>query len=224
MQNLFFIRTNTSTTQNSYIFSLQKIITMTDIKIVAVSLLILLSACGSNTKPTTDKQEVKNSVSLTDEHQTFFNHLKSLCGKSFSGEQVFRSHHGESWAGRKMIMHVETCEDNQVYIPFHVDNDHSRTWMFVIEEGALVFRHQHLHEDGTQEDGSMYGGIATDEGTGQVQYFPADKHTAEVIDGGGDNLWIVSLDEELTTFSYRLDRAGEKRFEIVFDLTQPITE
>ncbi|MDD3569028.1 MAG: hypothetical protein PHT92_11575 [Bacteroidales bacterium] len=53
--------------------------------------------------------------------------MASLCGKSFKGEQAYRRHHGESWADRKMAMHVTVCEDDRVYIPFHIDDDHSRT-------------------------------------------------------------------------------------------------
>lgn len=155
-------------------------------------------------------------------HVEFLSNLASLCGKSFAGEQTYRSHHGESWAGRAMIMHVTVCEDDKVHIPFHVDEDRSRTWMFLAEDGKLRFRHQHLHEDGTHEEGSMYGGYADERGTAYVQYFPADEYTGTVIEGGGGNLWTVSMDEDLTWFSYRLDRDGEKRFEIRFDLTKPI--
>lgn len=155
-------------------------------------------------------------------HGEFLSNLASLCGKSFAGEQTYRSHHGESWAGRAMIMHVTVCEDDKVHIPFHVDEDRSRTWMFLAEEGKLRFRHQHLHEDGTHEEGSMYGGYADERGTAYVQYFPADEYTGTVIEGGGGNLWTVAMDEDLTWFSYRLDRDGEKRFEIRFDLTKPI--
>jgi hypothetical protein len=190
--------------------------------VTGIFMLLLIAACGPRVQKETQSNMEETNLLSSDDQQAFFNNLKSLCGQSFGGQQVFRSHHGESWAGRTMIMHVNVCEDDHLYIPFHVNDDHSRTWMFMIEDGKLVFRHQHLHEDGTPEDGSMYGGFANDAGNAFVQYFPADEHTATVIDGGGDNLWIVSMDEALTSLSYRLDRAGEKRFEIVFDLKNPL--
>jgi hypothetical protein len=198
---------------------------MSKIYVIAVVVLFLTVSCGPRIKPDADayETEVETNLLVSDDQQAFFNNLKSLCGQSFKGEQIYRSHHGESWAGREMIMYITECEDDHVYIPFHVDEDRSRTWMFTIEDGQLVFRHQHLHEDGTPEDGSMYGGFANEAGSAFVQYFPADEHTATVIDGGGDNLWIVSMDEALTQLSYRLDRSGEKRFEIVFDLKKPIS-
>ena len=185
-------------------------------------LVILVSACGQRTRPADDLTEVESGIFDSDAHQAFFNNLTSLCGQTFMGEQVYRSHHGDSWADKSMIMHITACDDGQIKIPFHVDDDESRTWIFLSEEGKLRFRHQHLHEDGTPEEGSLYGGYATDEGTAFMQYFPADDYTATVIEDGGGNVWTVSMDENLTQFSYRLDRDGEKRLELIFDLTNPV--
>ena len=182
--------------------------------------LIFTMACGSQSQ----KKAEENTASKfgAEIHEAFINNLKTLCGKSFAGEQTYRSHHGESWAERNLIMHVTVCRDDKVHIPFHVDEDHSRTWMFDLEDGKLRFRHQHLHEDGTHEEGSMYGGYADEKGSAFVQYFPADEYSAQAIEDGGGNVWTVSLAEDLSWFSYRLDRDGEKRFEIRFDLTIPI--
>ncbi|MBW6479678.1 MAG: hypothetical protein K0B37_09640 [Bacteroidales bacterium] len=193
-------------------------------KFVLPVLFFATVSCGPRTQPAEDLTETPPGLFDSETHQVFFNNLASLCGQSFMGEQVYRSHHGESWADRTMIMYVTVCEDDHIHIPFHVDDDHSRTWMFLAEDGKLRFRHQHLHEDGTHEEGSMYGGFADENGTAFVQYFPADEYTAGVIEDGGGNLWTVSMDEEFTMFSYRLDRDGEKRFEIVFDLTNPILQ
>lgn len=187
----------------------------------ALTLLVFVN-CGQRQKTSEETTMTETEALESGVHQVFFDNLKTLCGKSFKGEQVYRSHHGESWAGREMIMHVSVCEDDHMHIPFHVDDDHSRTWMFLKEEGKLRFRHQHLHDDGTHEEGSMYGGYANDQGNAFVQYFPADEYTAQVIEGGGRNVWTVSIDEAFTAFSYRLDRDGEKRFEIIFDISNPI--
>jgi len=185
-------------------------------------LIVIIAACGTGNKQNESKSQEADSPFINSTHEEFVKNLATLCGKSFNGEQAYRSHHGESWADRKMIMHVTVCEDDRVYIPFHIDDDHSRTWMFVAEDGKLRFKHQHLHEDGTPEEGSMYGGYANDKGTAFVQHFPADEYTGQVIDGGAGNVWIVSIAEDLSWFSYRLDRGGEKRLEIRFDLTNPI--
>ncbi len=197
-------------------------------KLIPFMTVILFLGCGQRTQPVEDFTETPPGLFDSEVHQAFFNNLASLCGQSFKGEQVYRSHHGESWADRSMIMYVTVCEDDHIHIPFHVDADHSRTWMFMAEDGKLVFRHQHLYEDGTHEESSMYGGYASERGTEFIQYFPADEFSATVIEDGGGNIWTVSMVQayppfaSMQTFSYRLDRDGEKRFEIVFDLTNPL--
>lgn len=191
-------------------------------KILPFVLALIVLSCGPRTQPAEDYTEVPPGLFDSEKHEAFFNNLSSLCGMSFYGKQAYRSHHGESWADRTMIMHVKVCEDDQIHIPFHVNDDHSRTWMFMAEEGKLVFRHQHLYPDGTHEEGSMYGGFADEQGDAFTQYFPADEYSAGVIEDGGGNVWTVCMDEEMTFFSYQLDRDGEKRFEIVFDLTNPV--
>ena len=195
---------------------------MNRILLLFISVLLVTMSCVNREAKVKTIEETKTSRFESEVHQAFLENLASLCGKSFKGEQLYRSHHGASWADRKMVMHVTVCEDDKVYIPFHLDDDHSRTWMFVAEDGKLRFKHQHLHEDGTPEEGSMYGGYADDNGTPYIQYFPADEYTGQVIDGGAGNVWIVSLAEDLSWYSYRLDRDGEKRLEVLFDLTKPI--
>lgn len=167
-------------------------------------------------------QDARASALHSETHQDFFDNLARLCGTSFAGKQVYRSHHGSSWAHLDLTMHVSRCRPDSIFIPFRVGDDTSRTWLFVVEEGRLRFRHDHRHEDGTPEDESLYGGYANGNGTAFVQYFPADDFTANLIDGGGGNLWTVSISEDFSAFSYRLDRDGEKRFQIDFDLSQPL--
>ncbi len=43
----------------------------------------------------------------------------------------------ESWAHMEFIMHVTLCEDDRIFVPFHLDDDHSRTWMFLVEDGKM---------------------------------------------------------------------------------------
>jgi hypothetical protein len=196
---------------------------MKKILMIIMFALIMISSCGPSGQRDQQKEESVNRLE-SEIHQAFFNNLASLCGNAYAGRQEFRSHHGESWADKTMIMYVDVCEEEYIHIPFHVDDDWSRTWMFIKENGKLVFRHQHLHEDGSPEDSSMYGGYANNEGTAFVQYFPADDYTATAIEGGGGNVWIVTIDEDFKWYSYRLDRDGEKRLEIVFDVENPIDE
>ncbi len=195
------------------------------LRLIVSVLLVVMVAFGGQTGECCGRARDHNeSVFTNPDHQAFMKNLGKLWGNSYQGQQVYRSHHGDSWADRLILMHVEVCEDQKVHVAFHADEDRYRTWMFIVEDGELAFKHRYLNEDGTRMDGSMYGGNATDKGSGFVQHFQADKFSGSIIDGGGENLWTVSLFEDLSTFSYRLDRDGEKRFEIIFDLTNPWQE
>jgi hypothetical protein len=153
----------------------------------------------------------------------FFNNLKTLCGLSFSGRQIFMAEGRESWEDRTMIMYVDLCDDDAILIPFHLDEDKSRTWMFLNEEGQLRFRHDHRHEDGTPEDITMYGGYSDPErATAFYQVFPADEYTIELIPRSIASEWVVELKYEMTVFSYQLHHEGELIFQADFDLRSPL--
>lgn len=184
-------------------------------------LLLLFISCGPRPQAA---QETPPAVLASETHQAFFNNLAQLCGQSFRGEQKFRSHHAEGWAHLDMIMHVNVCEADQIQIPFHVGDDSSRTWLFLVEDERLRFRHDHRHPDGTPEDETLYGGYADEKGTAWIQHFPADEYTGTLIEGGEGNVWTVEISEDFSTFSYQLERNGEKRLRIEFDLTKAINQ
>jgi hypothetical protein len=189
------------------------------IRLILPLLLVLAVSCGPRPQQAQDTPE---SPLTSEAHQAFFNNLSQLCGQSFRGEQVFRSHHAEGWAHLDMLMHVTICESDQIHIPFHVGDDTSRTWLFLVEDGRLRFRHDHRHPDGTPEDETLYGGYADEHGTAFLQHFPADEYTGILIDGGEGNVWTIEISEDFSVLSYQLERDGEKRLQINFDLTQPI--
>ena len=128
----------------------------------------------------------------------------------------------DSWAHMDFVMHVTVCEEDRVYIPFHLDEDQSRTWMFLVEDGRLRFRHDHRYPDGTPEERTLYGGYADGTGTVFRQHFPADEYTIELLHDTLNRQWNVVMDEEMTNFSYQLQYHGEIVFQADFDLTQPL--
>ncbi len=171
------------------------------------------------------EQGQHNDVSAFEQEsfQAFYQNLQSLCGKSFEGKQVYMQEGRESWEEKGMIMHVTVCEDDELHIPFHLDEDHSRTWMFFNEDGKLRFRHDHRYKDGTPEEMTMYGGYADAErGTPFYQVFPADKYTIDIHPISVDSEWVVELSEDLSVFSYQLHHEGEMIFEARFDLSNPV--
>ena len=69
----------------------------------------------------------------------FWNTLKEHCGKSYEGKISIRAKKGDGFTGEKLVMHVRSCEENTIRIPFFVGTDKSRTWVFININIAFVF-------------------------------------------------------------------------------------
>ncbi|TVQ12274.1 MAG: hypothetical protein EA361_11380 [Bacteroidetes bacterium] len=182
---------------------------------------ILLASCGGAPRETEERTSA-DEVTISETEQAFLNNLASLCGQSFLGREVYMQEGRESWADKVMVMHVTVCEDTHVHIPFHMDEDTSRTWMFLAEDGRLRFRHDHRYPDGTPEEQTLYGGYADGTGTAFKQHFPADDYTIELLVDTLNRQWNVVLSEDMTNFSYQLQYHGEIVFRADFDLTNPL--
>lgn len=158
----------------------------------------------------------------TNPSETFWNSLKSHCDKAYEGSLVLPEE-DDSFGGKKLVMHVRACSDNEIKIPFYVGDDKSRTWILTKNKGILTLKHDHRHEDGTEDDVNFYGGTASNAGKEDIQFFPADVQTQQMIPGAATNVWWITLDNK--TFSYNLKRLGTDRiFKVVMDLTKPIAE
>ena len=189
--------------------------------IVMISTLMLLTACGGRD---TQRAVVDTGAvaGLTEAEKGFMDNLRSLCGKSFAGEQTYMAEGRPSWEHYDFVMHVTVCEEDRVHIPFHLSDDHSRTWLFLAEEEGLRFRHDHRYEDGTPEARNLYGGYSDGTGSAFEQHFPADDYTIELLTDTLNRKWSVIIDEDLEWMVYRLSYHGETVFEGKFDLSEPI--
>ncbi len=167
-------------------------------------------------------QQHNDSQSINPDEQAFFDHLRSLCGKSFAGSETYMADGHDSWAHLDFVMHVTVCENDRVHIPFHLSDDHSRTWMFLVEEGRLRFRHDHRNEDGSPDERNLYGGYADGAGTAFEQHFPNDDYTLAMLNDDRERMWSVLLDEKLESMTYRLSYGDRLIFEAMFDLSKPI--
>ena len=191
--------------------------------LILMTLAFLLSYCGSGPRQDQSAEAMDEAEKiLPDSEMAFLNNLKSLCGQSFRGQETYMQEGRESWAGKDLVMHVTVCEPDHVHIPFHIDDDYSRTWMFLAEDGRLRFRHDHRHEDGTPEDQTLYGGYSDGTGDAFRQHFPADDYTIDHLTDTLNREWNVVLNEEMTNFSYRLLYHGKIVFQADFDLTEPL--
>ncbi|WP_339609442.1 hypothetical protein [uncultured Roseivirga sp.] len=153
----------------------------------------------------------------------FWNTLQTHCGKSYEGEITAGGVEGDGFMGEKLVMHVRSCEENTIRIPFFVGEDKSRTWVFTMTEDKLIrLKHDHRHEDGTEDKVTQYGGLSSNTGLANIQFFPADQETSDLISYASNNVWWVTVDDK--SFTYNLKRIGSDRvFSVKFDLTKEVT-
>ena len=150
----------------------------------------------------------------------FWNNLEQHCGKAFEG-QVVEAPENDDFRGKKLVMHVRSCEENLIKIPFFVGEDKSRTWVLTKIGGRIELKHDHRHEDGTEDEVTMYGGTTSNHGLAELQVFPADQETADLLPLAASNVWWITLDKN--TFTYNLRRIGTDRyFSVAFDLSKPV--
>jgi hypothetical protein len=91
--------------------------------------------------------------------QAFLRAFQPYCGKAFAARIVQDSAPSPAWQ-QPLVVHIRDCGDDVVRMPLHVGADRSRTWVLTLREGYLDFQHIHLHEDGSPDSVSPYGGQA----------------------------------------------------------------
>ena len=157
---------------------------------------------------------------LSESQETFWNELLKHCGSAYTGKLEAVPAPAD-FAGKELKMYVMSCDENTIKIPFYVGEDRSRTWMLTKTVNGILLKHDHRLADGSEDEVTMYGGLTSNGGSANVQFFPADQETTDVIPGAAANLWWITIDD--SQFSYNLRRVtGPNLFSVVFDLTNPI--
>jgi len=150
----------------------------------------------------------------------FWNTLQSHCNKTYEGALALPEN-DKDFGGKKLTMHVRSCSDSVIKIPFFVGEDRSRTWILTYKNDRIALQHDHRHKDGTEDAINFYGGVTTNPGQSGLQIFSADQRTQEMIPAASSNVWWITIDA--TTFTYNLRRLGTDRvFKVVMDLTKTI--
>lgn len=155
------------------------------------------------------------STASEDSREQFFNSLAALCGARYEGEMTFPQDGQDSFAGKLLVAEIASCNDSEIRVPFSVGDDTSRTWLFKKIDGGLQLKHDHRHADGSPDEITMYGGMASDGGSAKTQSFAADQHTAELIPAAATNIWTVRFSEDADQLTYHLERHAKPRFTAV---------
>lgn len=179
---------------------------------IVVALIVGLTACGRGQSETQsgERTAVKNE---------FFESLSSLCGNTYHGETLFPDDPDDEMVGADLTMHIESCGEDEIRIPFIVNEDSSRTWVItLLDDDTLLLKHDHRYPDGTPHSLTNYGGFASDNGTESSQFFEADQETKDMLPEASTNVWMMELNTEENKFVYYLERHNESRYRAEFEI------
>ena len=156
----------------------------------------------------------------------FFERLSAHCGQAFAGRLThFSRPTDDGWLDREVVIHVRQCSDDEIRIPLHVGDNRSRTWVIRRHPDRLVLKHDHRHEDGSEDAVTWYGGHTLDDGREGRQTFPVDAYSralflAQGLEASIENYWSMEI-EPGVRFAYELVRS-RRMFRAEFDLSRPI--
>jgi len=190
----------------------------------ASALLLGLAACS----PPSDKVAHDLATAPAD---AFMAAIAAHCGQAYAGrvvEDTPAPTGKDPFGGQRLVMHVRGCADpaHELRIPFHVGDDHSRTWVLTRTENGLKLKHDHRHADGSPDAITLYGGDSKPPGTAARQQFPADGESVAMFRradmlASTHNTWAMEIDPD-QTFVYELTRPEGRRFRVAFDLSKPV--
>ncbi|MGB3797949.1 MAG: hypothetical protein WA957_16820 [Alteraurantiacibacter sp.] len=184
----------------------------------------LLAACAST----------PDAARLPASQEGFWDALSSHCGNAYAGGIASSDARDADWVGKRMVAHWAQCSDTRIAIAFHVEDDaapggwnRSRTWIVTRTPDGLRLKHDHRHEDGSEDAVTQYGGDTLSAGTPRVQDFPVDAFSIamferEGLDASLTNVWRVEVSAANAPgamFAYQLTRRNDptRLFRVEFD-------
>lgn len=203
----------------------------------AAALALALAACSPSASDPAAAADAPSPAPVADDAaesapaDAFLAALARHCGQAFEGRIVANEPPPEGedpFEGRTLVMHVRGCDESarELKVPFHVGEDRSRTWVLTRTGAGLRLKHDHRHEDGSEDAVTMYGGDTTAPGSAQRQAFPVDAESVALFEREGlnasvANTWAMEIEPE-RRFLYELSRPGGRLFQVEFDLTAPV--
>jgi hypothetical protein len=213
------------------------------------ALLLALSACnvttdtGNNAAAQADAaaETLYGASAAGEPADAFLAALAQHCGQAFEGRIVANQPAPaadappDPFEGKALVMHVRGCDDpaRELRVPFHVGDNHSRTWILTRTDTGLRLKHDHRLEDGSDDPVTMYGGDTATPGTAQRQEFPVDQESIDTFNARDGlsrsvtNVWAMEI-EPGQRFLYELARPESelnpegRLFQVEFDLTTPV--
>ena len=194
-------------------------------KTLLLATTLWLTSCATST----EAASVVASPAAALPADEFYQRIASQCGKAFAGRIVANtpaSSTPDAFEGKALVMHVRGCGEKELRVPFHVGDDHSRTWVITRTDPGLRLKHDHRHEDGSPDKSTMYGGDTRNAGTVRRQEFPVDAYSVAMFQEQGmtasvTNTWAMEIVPG-KTFLYELSRPGGRLFQVEFDLSKPV--
>lgn len=191
-----------------------------------VPAVLVLALAGCSPQSDAVSHDIANAPS-----DAFMSAVAAHCGKAFEGRIAVnepKTDAPDPFEGKRLVMHVRGCEDpaHELRIPFHVGDDHSRTWVLTRTENGVRLKHDHRHEDGSPDAVTMYGGDSKPPGTAERQSFPVDSDSVAMFRKADmlasvQNTWAMDVEPD-QRFVYELTRPGGRHFQVVFDLSKPV--
>jgi len=156
----------------------------------------------------------------------FMGRISLLCGHAYEGKIVSDDAADDAWRAERVVMDVQCIDKNNIRIPLHVGDNRSRTWVLTEDKGIIELRHDHRHDDGSEDALTQYGGFSTENSSGSRQNFPADQSTKDLFDREGipvskQNTWAIEVRPTHNMFAYELSRP-ERFFRVEFDTSKPV--
>lgn len=182
---------------------------------LALGALLLGCQTEDESPPEIPEDEAVASEAPQAAQDAFWGHLQDLCEAAHEGE-LLRAPEGDDQVDpdARLVVHFWECDDERLRFPFHVGDDRSRTWVLIRHEDGIELRHDHRHEDGTEEETTWYGAVTANEGTPNRQEFGQESEGA--VSG-----WRIEI-EPGERFTYGTIAAGEWRHHLEFDLTEEV--
>lgn len=213
------------------------------------ALLLALSACnvttdtGNNAAAQADAaaETLHDASAAGEPADAFLAALAQHCGQAYAGRIVANQPAPaadappDPFEGKALVMHVRGCDDpaRELRVPFHVGDNHSRTWILTRTGTGLRLKHDHRLQDGSDDPVTMYGGDTAAPGTAQRQEFPVDQESIDMFNARDGlsrsvtNVWAMEI-EPGRRFLYELARPESelnpegRLFQVEFDLTTPV--